>query len=93
MPVTLLREISLKELLAMLSPQTRPVVRERAARLKASHVVLFENLDMSSSHLGARTALIIGPDCTYKSLDDIREAHLGQVPSVFQYPTCYAKVS
>jgi len=49
--------------------------------------VLFENLDMSSSEHGRRSALICGPRCeTLKSVADARGQHLGDVPSRFQWP-------
>jgi len=49
-------------------------------------VVCFENLDMSSNQLGRRTAMAIGPDRTYKTVDAVQGKHLGDVPSRFQWP-------
>ncbi len=92
MVVTKLEKAPLEELLERFEPEVRPVIRERMVTLEASHIVCFENLQMDSSAFGARTAVMVGPTCTYKSVDELREGHLGQVPSMFQYPTCYAEV-
>ncbi len=92
MVVTKLEKVSMKELLEKFGLEIRPVIEERAQKLGASHVVCFENLQMDSSAFGAMTALMIGPTCTYKTLDEVRERRLGELPSVFQYPTCYAEV-
>lgn len=51
----------------------------------AQGLVCFENLDMSSSHMGERTACPIGPDNTI-TFDNLNKARLGAVPSVAQYP-------
>ncbi len=92
MVVTKLEKVTLQELLERFEAEIRMVIVERIATLGASHVVCFENLQMDSSAFGARTALMVGPTCTYKTVDEIRERRLGELPSVFQYPTCYAEV-
>jgi hypothetical protein len=59
---------------------------------RATAVVLFECLDLSSSNLGARTVLCVGPHCSAKGLADINGQHLGDVPSRFQWPVEWALV-
>ena len=49
-------------------------------------LVMFENMDMSSQHLGERAALTVGPNCEFKSVKECRDRHLGAVPSQFKYP-------
>ncbi len=91
MAVTKLEKITLDALVEMFAPSVQDRIREMAAREDVTHLVVFTNIDMSSSHLGDMTAVIVGPGCTYKTLDEIKDSHLGQVPSVFQYPTHYAE--
>jgi hypothetical protein len=92
MVVTRLDKVPMKDLLEKFDLKTQSVIEERMKKLEASHVVCFENLQMDSSAFGARTALMVGPTCTYKTVDEIREHRMGELPSVFQYPTCYAEV-
>ncbi len=61
-------------------------IQEMLERKNVTGIVMFENMDMSSSHLGERTAMIAGPECTYRSVAGCQGYHLGSVPSVFQYP-------
>jgi len=61
-------------------------IKEMLERKDTVGMVMFENLDLTSSHIGERTAMIVGPNYTYKSVAECQGRHLGQVPSVFQYP-------
>lgn len=49
-------------------------------------VVLFVNLDFSSSHFGKWTALPVGPSNTIKAIRDAERVHLKDLPSQRQYP-------
>ena len=68
-------------------------VHEKLAELLAKHstdaLVLFENHDMSSSSFGDRSAIAVGPDLTYKSIEDCRGRHLNDLPSQRQYSVAY----
>lgn len=64
----------------------------RAARERypdATHVVVFENHMLDSSEHGARTAMLVGPSNTYRTLDalgaDGSLKHLYDTPSQRQY--------
>ena len=46
-----------------------------------------ECLQMDSSQFGKRSALCLGPHCTYGVGEIERGMRLGDVPSRFQYPT------
>ncbi len=61
-----------------------------AARLAqgTSALVAFENMALDSSRMGERTAMRVGPGCSY-TLEEAVKSHLGQTPSVFQYPRAY----
>lgn len=74
--------------LALFDESVRDAVT--AARLMpgTSALVAFENMAMDSSAFGDRTALRVGPGCSY-TLEAAVKSHLGQTPSVFQYPTSY----
>jgi hypothetical protein len=52
----------------------------------ATHAVLFVNQAFDSSQFGAWHVLAIGPDNTYKNLDEINNKHLNEMPSLRQYP-------
>lgn len=86
---TTIKEIKLTELLEMFDES----VHERLIMLLAKNeaLVVFENMDFWSSQAGNRTALAIGPNCTYTSLEQIKGRHLGDVPSRFQYPVAVCK--
>ena len=43
-------------------------------------LVMFENPDLSSSHFGKRTALRVGPGCTYKTPVECVGRHLNDLP-------------
>lgn len=92
MAVTKLEKITMNQLLEMFAPSVHENLRRMEEREDVTHLVVFTNLDLSSSHRGEQTAMAIGPGCTYKTLDEIKDSHLGEVPSMFQYPTHYAEV-
>ena len=77
------------EFLELFDESVRERILSAAARNQATHVVCFENVMLDSSQLGARSALCIGPQCTYKTLQEIEGKRLGDVPSRFQYPRSY----
>ena len=57
---------SIDELLTMLHKETHDKVREMLAPPAVKGMVVFECVDVRSSCLGDRKALIYGPGCTYK---------------------------
>lgn len=59
----------------------------------AESFVVFENHDMWSSQMGARTAMICGPSNTYKSWRDTEGKWLGDLPSQRQYAYEYCLIS
>ena len=54
-------------------------------------LVLFENVQMDSSAFGRRTALAVGPNCTYKSVAACEGRWLNDSPSQRQYPQKFTK--
>lgn len=84
-----MKQITLAQLLKLFDAEVRPRIQAIAARTDASHLVVFENGQFDSSQAGARTAMLIGPGCTHKTLDAVRGQHLHDLPSQRQYPVSY----
>lgn len=76
-----MKEITMKELCDMFDKSVHEAIERISKRDDVSHVVVFENQDFCSSEFGKRTAMIIGPGCTYKTLDDIKNRYLNDLPS------------
>jgi hypothetical protein len=85
------RELTGPEFLALFDTEVHEAIRRNAAKPGVEAVVCMENLDMCSSQFGARTAMIVGPGCTYQlsQIETLPNFRLGDVPSRFQYPTAY----
>lgn len=81
-----LTEKSLGNFLGLFDQEVRPAIIERLAREDVDGVVCFTNIALDSSQCGHRTAMIFGPGCTYKTIEECAAGHLGDVPSRFQYP-------
>lgn len=89
MPVTELLPVTRPEFIALFHEEIHGQINTLLDRPDVAGIVCFENLDLGSPSLGSRAALIYGPGCTAKVLADLRERHLGDVPSRFQYPVFY----
>jgi hypothetical protein len=86
-----MKRLTESQFLDLFDLEVHDKIRAAAARYHdAEALVCFENVDFTSSHFGHRAALVVGPSNTY-TLADVMEpgAHLGEVPSVFQYPVAY----
>jgi hypothetical protein len=91
MAVTKIKDITLDALIGMFDPAVHEKLRAMAGREGVSHLVVFENLQMDSSNPGARTAIAVGPGCTYHHVYQVKDQHLGDLPSRFQYPLAAAE--
>ena len=71
------------------------VMAEALARLRCTQdtvaLVEFQNVDMWSSQMGSNTALAVGPNHTYESVQAVEGHHLHDLPSQRQYPQCYTE--
>ena len=58
----------------------------------AKGVILFENLDLSSSRLGQMSIRVYGPCCGIRTIKEVENpaCHVGDLPSQRQYPVAYA---
>jgi len=90
--VTRVRKLAgFEELAAMFDPEVHDALRGLIEG--ATHIVVYENLDLSSSWCGERTALKVGPGCGVRTLDKALRGHLGDLPSQRQYPIAYLEVA
>lgn len=87
--VTQPKQVTREEFLALFQKELHSQINRHIDRRDVLGVVCFENIDMSSSDLGQRSALIYGAKCTCKTLDICLAGRLGDVPSRFQYPKYY----
>lgn len=81
----MLPQITPQEFLAEFDPSVHHKIADSASATGAIAFVMFENGDLSSSRLGERTALAVGPNCTYKTVEDCAGHHLNDLPSQRQY--------
>jgi hypothetical protein len=81
--------MSLDDLVSMFDEDVRPRILEVWEDPRTAGIVVYENQDFWSSQFGARTAMAVGPERTY-TLEQALAGNLGNLPSNFQYPTCYA---
>ncbi|HYG24484.1 MAG TPA: hypothetical protein VEH04_17025 [Verrucomicrobiae bacterium] len=86
-----IKELTEDEFLDLFDPSVHEVLKVKSKLPGADAVVCFEVLDMSSSQCGHRTALVIGPGCTYQE-GHLVDARLGDVPSRFAYPVAIWRV-
>lgn len=85
-----MKQLTAKEFLSLFDPSVHDQIKAAAKRYpNATAVVCFENLDMCSSELGHRSALVVGPDNTFTSVEDCRGKHLNDLPSQRQYPVSW----
>ena len=87
-----LKYVTIEEILRLFDPVVYPKIREAVKRNGATHIVVAENLMMDSSSFGKRSALCIGPNCTYKTPADCDGKWLNDLPSQRQYFLSYSEV-
>lgn len=82
-----MKQLTLPELLELFDPEVHQQLKSLASRPGAS-LVVYENHNLSSSRLGDRTALLVGPGCTYGSVTEA-PPWLGDLPSERQQPIAF----
>lgn len=87
-----MKELTFSELLAEFERPTREKILEAIEKHGATHVVLAVCEDMWSSNLGKQTAMMVGPNNTYKTIEECEGQWIGDLPSQRQHFTKYAKV-
>lgn len=86
-----MNKVTIEEFLKLFSEEVHNLILQNFARVDVNGLVCFENQTLDSSSLGRRTAMIVGPGCTYKSHEDCIGKHLYDLPSQRQYPTVYVE--
>lgn len=85
-----LKQLSWEELLALFDESVHESIVKILDKDGVIGAVVFENLMLDSSQLGARTLVVYGPGCTYATVVDFKQnVPLGDLPSTFQYPQSY----
>jgi len=86
-----MKELSKQELLAEMDVDVHPLIEKNIKKYQATHLVLFENQDMCSSSLGARTVMCVGKNNTYKTIEECEGKWLNDLPSQRQYAVSFCK--
>lgn len=84
-----MKQVTKAELMEKMDESVHPAIEASIVKNKATHLVLFENQDMCSSQLGARTVVCIGPICTYKTPEQCEDKWLHDLPSQRQYAVAF----
>lgn len=87
-----IKEVSKAEFLALFDLSVHDKIEQSIVLNRAVAVVCFENPTMDSSAFGSRTALCVGPGCTYKTPEEVDGKWLNDLPSQRQYPTAFFRV-
>jgi hypothetical protein len=83
-----MKELTFPDFLKLESIHER--IRSAALHCNATHVVCFENQQLDSFACGARTSVMVGPTCTYQSVEQCEGKWLHDLPSQRQYPVSFA---
>lgn len=86
-----LKEITLAEVKEMFDESVHSNIDTAYGRPGVDALVVYENIDFASSSFGERSALVVGPRCSVRTLEDAAKQPLGATPSQFQYPRYYTK--
>lgn len=86
------KELNETDFLALFDQSVHDTIRTNRSKPGVEAVVCFEVLQMDSSSFGKRSALIMGPGCSYLLSEIEKGCRLGDVPSRFQYPTAMWRV-
>ncbi|MEI6084004.1 MAG: hypothetical protein WCS70_06850 [Verrucomicrobiota bacterium] len=80
-----MKKLTRSEFLARYDESVHARIIANAGKPGVDAVVSFECLDFNSSRLGDRTACIVGPGCTFKSVAAAEGKWLNDLPSQRQY--------
>jgi hypothetical protein len=86
-----MKQLNKAEFLELFDPSIHQAILDNMKRYPdATAMVCFENLQLDSSRCGARSALVVGPSNTFKSVEFCQGKWLHDLPSQRQYPTSWA---
>ena len=85
-----MNRITKEEFFKLFDPSVHDATAMSLEKYKdAVGIVVFENQCMDSSSLGSRSAVVVGPSNTYKTVDALVGRWLNDLPSQRQYATSY----
>jgi hypothetical protein len=84
-----LKQLTLDELLEMFDESVRGKIFEKLKPRLVKGMVVFENHDMSSSQLGARTACVFGTGFTFATAEECEGKWINDLPSQRQYAVAF----
>jgi hypothetical protein len=85
-----LEHISPQELVSYFDPSVHQDIVDRINRFKATHVVVVEDLELIPKPHHRITAVVVGPNNTWRTPKDAVGKWIGDLPSQRLYPTKYA---
>jgi hypothetical protein len=86
-----MKQVTKEEVMKQMDESVHLAIEASIVKNKATHLVLFENQDFCSSKFGARTAVCVGPECTYKKPEECNNHWLNDLPSQRQYATTFCE--
>lgn len=86
-----MEQLTFEKLLSLFDNTVHERLRELSKREDVAGFVVFENRQMDASSYGKRTAMIVGENCTYKTVEECEGKWLNDLPSQRQYATAYWK--
>jgi hypothetical protein len=84
-----MKKITFDELLEIFHADVHEQLKAKAAMPDVKGMVVFQNECFDSRSFGARTAMIYGNNCTYKSWEYCEGKWLYDLPSQRQHATMY----
>lgn len=86
------KEATWQEFLQLFDESLHDKIRAACRDKQATHIVCFECLQLDSSWAGRRAALVVGPSCAYRTVEETHGKWLNDLPSQRQYPVYWATV-
>lgn len=89
-----MKELTKEEFFKLMGPEVHDLIWETAKRYPdAEGFVLFENLMMTASNFGHRTAVVAGLGHTFKSIEFCEGKWLNDLPSTREHAVSFVKMN
>ena len=86
-----MKEISLREVFEKMDPSTHQKIIDVAKSYEATHLAVYECIQMDSSSFGNRSVICVGPNNTIKTPEELAKSiHKPETVSQREYPQAYA---
>jgi hypothetical protein len=88
-----MKKVTMDEFLTLFDETVHETIKQRFSIQNVTGIVCFETqaLELIAAGRARRTAVIVGPTCTFKSVDDCQGKWLGDLPSERLYPSVYVE--